>query len=179
MESACSQPQHHKPVQRSIKAVLQLAVLQSFTEFLSSVCEEIALFFSKDAICMLCGWHIAACPNRLKNCFAMVLSHFLQILHQCVLNYICGSTRPRLSRTFLYLSKPKGGLGLPNFTKYYQAANLAQLCDMRDTIMGGIIACRLWSFNCNQPIMAPPRWPQVSTEPYNLSLLSYMGQTLN
>lgn len=56
-----------------------------------------------------------------------VPSHFLQILQRRVLKFIWGKTRPCIARGILYSSKLQGGLGLPHFTKYYQAAHLAQL----------------------------------------------------
>lgn len=38
-----------------------------------------------------------------------------------------GSSRPRIKPQILHLSKVNGGLGLPNFSSYYKAAQLANL----------------------------------------------------
>lgn len=53
--------------------------------------------------------------------------YFHQIIQTQVSKYIWGSTRPRVSRAILLHSKLSGGLGLPNFLRYYHAAELAQL----------------------------------------------------
>lgn len=56
-----------------------------------------------------------------------VPAYFLRILQRKALTFVWGSLKPRLPKHTLYLPKPKGGLGFPNFTTYYHAAQLAHI----------------------------------------------------
>lgn len=55
-----------------------------------------------------------------------VPSYYHRIIQSKVFKFIWGSTRPRVARSVLLRSKPNGGLGIPKFQHYYQAARLAQ-----------------------------------------------------
>lgn len=54
-------------------------------------------------------------------------SHFLRILQRKTLQFIWGKTKPRKPKPTLYSPRIHGGLDVPDFTKYYYAAQLSQL----------------------------------------------------
>lgn len=56
-----------------------------------------------------------------------VPAHFLRILQRKTLQYIWGNAKPRLPKPTLYSLRIQRGLGVPDFTKYYYAAQLSQL----------------------------------------------------
>lgn len=56
-----------------------------------------------------------------------VPSYFLRILQQKALHFIWGKIKPRLPQPTLYTPHMRGGISVPNFSKYYYAAQLAQL----------------------------------------------------
>lgn len=68
-----------------------------------------------------------------------VPAHFLRNIQQKVKQYTWGKTNPRLPRKTLYLPKVLWGLGFPNFSLYYRAAQLAQLSKYHSTL-----EIRLW-----------------------------------
>lgn len=56
-----------------------------------------------------------------------VPAYFLRILQRKALTFIWASLKPHLPKHTLYPSKPKGGLGYPNFTTYSNVAQLAHI----------------------------------------------------
>lgn len=46
------------------------------------------------------------------------------------LEFICGRARLRLNRSLLYTSKVRGGLGVPNISHYYKAAQIAPIVQL-------------------------------------------------
>lgn len=56
-----------------------------------------------------------------------VPSHYLQILQRSTSFLIWNKLRPRLPKSTLYTFRFRGGLDVPNFQKYYYAAQLAQI----------------------------------------------------
>ena len=56
-----------------------------------------------------------------------VPAHFLRIVQRRVSSFVWGPSKPRIKPQILHLPKTAGGLGFPNFAKYYQAAQLAIL----------------------------------------------------
>lgn len=54
-------------------------------------------------------------------------SYFLRLTQHRVMSFIWGNTKPRISKSTLYLNKLNGGLGIPNFSYYYNAAQIALL----------------------------------------------------
>lgn len=52
-------------------------------------------------------------------------SYFLRLTQRRVMSFIWGTTKPRIPKSTLYLNKLSGGLGLPNFSSYFYAAQLA------------------------------------------------------
>lgn len=57
------------------------------------------------------------------------------LLQQRIFSYVWDAVRPRIPHSTLYIPKIGRGLGLPNFAKYYYAAQLAPLSK---------ITCYLW-----------------------------------
>lgn len=59
-------------------------------------------------------------PISLPSCF-------LCLTQRRIMSYIWGTTKPCIPKSTFYLSKLCSGLGIPNFSSYYYAAQLAQL----------------------------------------------------
>lgn len=60
----------------------------------------------------------------------LVPPHILRSLQRLLFKFVWGSVRPRLNRHLLYKSKAQGGLGIPNLTYYYKAAQIAPLVQL-------------------------------------------------
>lgn len=56
-----------------------------------------------------------------------VPAHYLRILQCWASQFIWGQLKHRLLKPTLYIPRIRGGLSVPNFAKYYYAAQLAQL----------------------------------------------------
>lgn len=54
-------------------------------------------------------------------------SYFLRLTQRRIMSFIWGTNKPHIPKSTLFLTKLKGGLGLPNFSSYYYAAQLSQL----------------------------------------------------
>lgn len=55
----------------------------------------------------------------------------LRLFQTKIFNFIWGTKDSRLARTTMYAPKDLGGLGVPDVRKYYIAAQLTQLCQLR------------------------------------------------
>lgn len=53
--------------------------------------------------------------------------HDLKVFQKKIMQFIWGNTRPRVNQQTLYAPRIKGGLGVPNLVRYFEAAQLAQL----------------------------------------------------
>ena len=54
-------------------------------------------------------------------------AYFLRIIQNRMTTFIWGTSRPRIKAKILHLPKTQGGLGYPNFTNYYRAAQISTL----------------------------------------------------
>lgn len=62
-----------------------------------------------------------------------VPAHFFRILQRRSAQFIWNKLKPRLPQSTLFMPRIRGGLGVPNFSKYYYASQLAQLTKYHST----------------------------------------------
>lgn len=86
------------------------------------------------------GWINAVKMSILPNFLYLfrvlpvsLLSYFLRLIQRRVMSFIWDKIKPRIPKSTLYLSKSCGGLGLPNFSSYYYAAQLSILTKYHST----------------------------------------------
>lgn len=109
-------------------------------------------------------WPKIAYPFRTLP--IQVPAHFLCILLCKVAQFIWGKLKPYLPQLILYTPRTRGGLSVPNFSKYYYAAQLAQLPKYH-----AIKAIPLWvlseSVDCT-PLFSKSPMAHTCTLPHNL-----------